>query len=155
IGRGKPFLGNVGHLLDRVIGGWEFHGTGRVQSGQLYDFGNVSLVGMTMKELRDLVKVRHGVVVDLDGNPVLTNGRPTPASYLLPHDVIANTFRAFNVSSTTASGYGTGGPPTGRYLAPASNASCIQVYSGQCAPQNVFVTGPKFTRFDLSLKKQI
>src|SRR5262249_8362712 len=52
IGRGKPFLGNVGHLLDRVIGGWEFHGTGRVQSGQLYDFGNVSLVGMTMKELR-------------------------------------------------------------------------------------------------------
>ena len=45
------------------------------------------------------------------------------------------------------------GAPSGRYLAPASNAGCIQVYTGQCAPQNVFVTGPRLTRFDLSLVK--
>ncbi len=42
----------------------------------------------------------------------------------------------------------------GRYIAPASNRECIQVYSGQCAPQNIFVTGPKFTRFDLSVMKR-
>jgi len=155
IGRGKTFLGGAGVWLDRLVGGWEFHGAGRVQSGQLFNFGNVNLVGMTNDELRDLVKIRHGVVVDLDGNPVLNNGRQTPATYFLPHDVIANTFRAFNVSATSATGYGTGGAPTGRYIAPASNTSCIQVYSGQCASQSVFVTGPKFTRFDLSLKKQI
>ncbi len=29
------------------------------------------------------------------------------------------------------------------------------MFNGQCAPQNHYVTGPKFTRFDLSLKKQI
>jgi len=155
IGRGKPLLGGAGAWLDRLVGGWEFHGAGRVQSGQLFDFGNVNLVGMTNDELRDMFKIRHGVVVDLDGNPALTNGRQTPATYLLPHDVLANSIRAFNVSATTATGYGAGGPPTGRYIAPAGNASCIQVYSGQCASQNVFVTGPKFTRFDLSLKKQV
>ena len=33
--------------------------------------------------------------------------------------------------------------------------TAFSVYNGQCSPQNVFVTGPKFTRFDLSLKKQI
>jgi hypothetical protein len=155
IGRGKPLLGNASAWLNHLVGGWEFFGAGRVQSGQLFNFGNVNLVGMTNDELRDMVKIRHGVIVDLDGNPVLTNGRQTPATYFLPHDVIANTIRAFNASATSATGYSKDGSPTGRYIAPASNASCIQVYSGQCAPQNVFVTGPKFTRFDLSLKKQI
>src|SRR5262249_32827498 len=127
-------------LLDRVIGGWEFHGTGRVQSGQLFDFGSVNLVGMTMKELRDVFKLRFddkaGIV------------------YMLPADILENTIRAFSANPPSASGYARG-VPTGRYIAPGSNANCIQVYSGQCAPQNVFVTGPKFTRFDLSLKKQV
>ena len=141
IGRGKAFFGGVGAMLDRVIGGWEFHGTGRVQSGQLYNFGNVRLVGMTTKELGDAFKLRFD-----DAAKIV---------YLLPQDILDNTIRAFNASATSATGYGSLGAPTGRYIAPASSANCIQVYSGQCAPQNVFVTGPKFTRFDLSLKKQI
>ena len=144
IGRGKWLLGNAGGLLDRVVGGWEFQGSGRVQSGQLYDFGSFNLVGMTMKELREVFKLRFD-----DAAKVV---------YLLPQDIIDNTIRAFNASATTRSGYpepnGVPAVPTGRYLAPASSATCQQVYSGQCAPQNIFVTGPKFTRFDLSLKKQ-
>ncbi|MGH9769135.1 MAG: hypothetical protein ACREAB_17040, partial [Blastocatellia bacterium] len=141
IGRGKPFLGNVGRALDYIIGGWEFHGSGRVQSGQLFNFGDVNLVGMTMSDLREAFKLRFD---DARG-----------IAYILPQDIIDNTIRAFNVSATSATGYGSLGAPTGRYLAPANSANCIQVNSGQCAPQNVFVTGPKFTRFDLSLKKQI
>ncbi len=140
-GRGKALLGNAGKALDYVVGGWEFYGSGRVQSGQLFDFGNVNLVGMTTKDLREAFKLRFddkaGVV------------------YMLPQDIIDNTIRAFNVSATSATGYGDRGAPTGRYLAPANRGGCIQVYSGQCAPQTVYVTGPKFTRFDLSLKKQI
>src|SRR5262245_28711224 len=63
IGRGKTLFGNSGNLLDRLIGGWEFDGTGRVQSGQLFDLsasnaGPLNLVGMTMKELRDAYKLR-------------------------------------------------------------------------------------------------
>lgn len=144
-GRGKAFFGGIGRALDLAVGGWEFHGSGRVQSGQLFDFagsalGNVNLVGMTMKDLRKEFKLRFD-----DAGKV---------AYLLPQDIIDNTIRAFNASPTSATGYGTLGAPTGRYLAPANSAGCLQVYTGQCAPQNIFVTGPKFTRFDLSLKKQ-
>ena len=141
IGRGKALLGNVGGWLDRLVGGWEFHGSGRVQSGQLFDFGNVNLVGMTMKDLQKAFKLRFD-----DAKGIV---------YILPQDIIDNTIQAFNVSATSATGYGARGAPTGRYIAPANGPNCIQVYHGQCAPQNVFVTGPKFTRFDLSLKKQI
>jgi hypothetical protein len=75
--------------------------------------------------------------------------------YMLPQDIIDNTIRAFNSSATSVTDYSDRDVPTGRYIAPASNASCIQVYTGQCAPQNFFVTRPKFVRFDLSIKKQI
>jgi hypothetical protein len=141
IGRGKALLGNAGGLLDRVVGGWEFYGSARVQSGQLFDFGNVRLVGMTMDDLREAFNLRFD---DSKG-----------IAYILPQDIIDNTIRAFNVSATSATGYSDRGAPTGRYLAPANGPDCIQAFSGQCAPQNLFVTGPKFVRFDLSLKKQI
>jgi hypothetical protein len=141
IGRGKALLGNASAWFNHLIGGWEFYGTGRVQSGQLFDFGNVNLVGMTRKDLQKVFKLRFD---DAAGQV-----------YMLPQDIIENTIRAFNASGTSATGYSTRGVPTGRYIAPASNANCIQVYEGQCAPQNIFVTGPKFVRFDLSLKKQV
>ncbi|MFN0108781.1 MAG: carboxypeptidase regulatory-like domain-containing protein [Blastocatellia bacterium] len=140
-GRGKALFGGIGRKLDLALGGWEFHGSGRVQSGQLYDFGNVNLVGMTGKDLAKAFKLRFDDAAKI--------------AYLLPQDIIDNTIRAFNASATSANGYGTLGAPTGRYIAPANGPNCLQVYSGQCAPQNVFVTGPKFTRFDLSVKKQI
>jgi hypothetical protein len=141
IGRGKALLGGSGAWLDRLVGGWEFYGSGRVQTGQLFDFGNVNLVGMTTKELREAFKLRFD-----DAAGVV---------YMLPQDIIDNTIRAFNASATSATGFSNLGVPTGRYIAPASNANCIQVFSGQCAPQNIYVTGPKFVRFDLSLKKQV
>jgi hypothetical protein len=140
-GRGKALLGGAGAWLDRVVGGWEFYGSARVQSGQMFNFGNVQLVGMTMEELGEEFKLRFD---DAAGK-----------AYILPQDIIDNTIRAFNVSATSATGYSDRGAPTGRYIAPADGANCIQVVDGDCAPQNVFVTGPKFVRFDLSLKKQI
>jgi hypothetical protein len=140
-GSGMPLFANAGGALNRIIGGWELEGTGRIQSGQLFDFGNVNLAGMTMSDLRRM----YGLHFD-NANKII---------YSLPPDVISNTIQAFNTSATSATGYGSLGAPAGKYLAPASNASCIQVYSGQCAPQNVFVTGPRFTRFDLSLVKRV
>jgi Carboxypeptidase regulatory-like domain len=140
IGRGRMLLGNTGGLLGHLIGGWEFHGSGRIQSGQLYNFGSVNLVGMTMKDLQEAYKLR------LDDNKGI--------AYLLPQEIIDNTIRAFNTSATSLTGYGSGGRPTGRYFAPASGPNCIQVYDGQCAPANVYATGPKFTRFDLNLMKK-
>lgn len=153
-GKGQWLAGNAGAVLDRVVGGWGFHGAARLQSGSPFNFGNVRLVGMTRDELQDLVEVRHGVVVDINGNPVLTNGRQTPASYFLPHEIIANTIRANNASATTADGYSSQGAPTGRYIAPASGRDCIEAYTGQCGTTNLVLYGPRFTRYDLSIVKK-
>ncbi len=141
IGKGKMLLGNAGGLLDRLIGGWEFDGTGRVQSGNLLSFGSVTLVGMTQKEFRDA----FGLYFD-DANKLV---------YHLPKDIVDNTIKAFSTSATAATGYGASGAPTGRYLAPAGGPNCIQVVTGQCAPRDLYVNGPMFTRFDLSLVKRV
>ena len=77
IGRGKSLFGGAGGALDRLIGGWEFHGTARIQSGNYLNFGNVRLVGMTEKELRKAAKLRFD---DADG-----------VAYYLPKDIIDNT----------------------------------------------------------------
>ena len=112
-----------------------------MQSGQLFDFGNVNLVGMTREDLQKVFKLRFD---DAEG-----------VVYMLPQDIVDNTIRAFNASATSATGYSTRGVPTGRYIAPANGPNCLEVVDGDCAPQNIFVTGPKFVRFDLSLKKRI
>ena len=141
-GKGKMFFGQAGGLMDRLIGGWEFDGTGRVQSGALFDFGNVRLVGMTRKDLQQA----FGLYFDDDKKIIRS----------LPQDIIDNTIKAFSVSATSATGYGSLGAPTGRYIAPAnSDPKCIQVAGNECAPTNVFVTGPMFTRFDLSAVKRV
>ena len=49
----------------------------------------------------------------------------------------------------------TAGAPTGRYLAPANGPDCIQVNRGDCAPKDLFVVAPIFSRFDFSAKKRI
>src|SRR6185436_2493407 len=92
VGRGKKLFGNAGGVLDRIVGGWEFDGAGRVQSGQILNYGNVNLVGMTMKDLQKAFKLRFD-----DANKII---------YALPQDIIDNTIKAFNVSATAANGYG-------------------------------------------------
>jgi hypothetical protein len=141
IGRGRILLTNIGKVLDGFIGGWEFQGIGRLQSGNLLNFGNVRLVGMTLQDLQNAVGLRFD-----DANKKV---------YYEPADIIANTIAAYNTSATTTTGYSTAyGVPTGKYLAPANSGGCIQVVSGDCAPTTLFVRGPGFTRFDLSLVKR-
>ncbi|MFN7928901.1 MAG: hypothetical protein U0Y68_13320 [Blastocatellia bacterium] len=135
-GHGKALLGNANRALDQIVGGWEFHGIGRVQSGTAFSIGNVSLVGMTPQELDKLVEIRKGAA----------------AVFYLPDDVILNTRRAFNVTSI---GYSALGAPdaNSRYLAPAGSGGCVPGYTGQCGYSNVVLHGPRFTRFDLSAIK--
>ncbi len=141
IGRGKMLAGNVGPVLDRLIGGWEWHGTARIQSGSPNNFGNVRLVGMTRNELQKSIRMRFDDAAAI--------------AYYLPQDIIDNTIRAFNVSATSATGYGALGPPTGRYIAPASGRDCIEAFTGQCGTTNLVLYGPSFARFDLSAVKRI
>jgi hypothetical protein len=139
-GRDKRFASNVDRWVDAAIGGWSLNVTGRVQSGSILDFGNVRVVGMSQDDLRDAFKIR---IDDATGTV-----------YTLPQDIIDNTIKAYSTSATSATGYGALGPPTGRYLAPPNGPDCIQEVRGDCAPANVFVTGPIFTRFDLTARKR-
>jgi len=143
VGKGKMLLGNpngfVSGLVDKIVGGWEIDGTGRIQSGAVINLGNVRTVGMTQKDVQKAFKLRFD-----DANR---------RAYIFPQDIIDNTILAFSTSATSASGYA-GAAPTGRYFAPANSQSCIQVVTGDCAGQTLFVQGPSFTRFDLSAIKR-
>jgi hypothetical protein len=139
-GRGQRYGTDWSGWLDGAAGGWSLNLTGRVQSGTVLNFGNVNVVGMSLDELRDNFKIR----ID----------EATKIVYTLPQDIIDNTIKAFSTSPTSSTGYGALGPPTGRYLAPANGPDCIQIHRGDCAPADVFVNGPIFTRFDLNVKKR-
>jgi hypothetical protein len=156
-GRDRRFASNAGPVLDRLIGRWSVTGAGRIQSGRLIDIGNVRLVGMTKKELGDMFRLR------IDENQRV---------WMLPQDVIDNTVKAFSVSATSATGYGSLGAPTGKYLAPANGPDCVEIDHdgdgltnattsglndefGTCGEGSVIVTGPMFKNFDLSVLKQV
>ena len=149
-GRGKTFMNNSGALMEKLVGGWEFDGIARIQSGRQLDFGNVRLIGMTQDELRDEIKLQEYSVTGL-------NATAAKAIYLLPQDIVENTVRAFNASATSLSGYGNLGEPTGRYLAPANSPDCIESIPGteQCGLRRLVVTGPTYMRFDLSAVKKV
>ena len=139
LGRGHAFLGDSGGVVNHLVGGWEIHGAARVQSGSALNLGNVQLVGMTREELQRSLKIRKNA---------------TNVTWL-PEDIILNTRRAFNTDPTSPTGYGTLGPPEGRYIAPPGAGNCAQAYVGQCGFSNLVLYGPKFTKFDISFVKKI
>ena len=107
----------------------------------MLDFGNVRLIGMTRRELQEV----YGLNFDHAAGII----------YAVPKDIIDNTIKAYSVSATSSTGYGSLGAPTGRYFAPANTAGCIEIYDGQCAPVENVVRGPMFTRFDMSVIKRV
>lgn len=142
-GRGRQFLSDSNWFVNGVIGGWTIFPTIRWQSGSPFSFGNVQLVGMTVKELQKEIQVRKG---------------PNVVTYL-PDDIILNTQKAFNVdpTNTANNGYGTTfgtGGPSGRFLAPAGYGNCISRSVGDCGFNNLIVYGPGFFKFDAALSKR-
>jgi hypothetical protein len=143
VGRGQRFGTNMNAFLDGVLGGWSFNGVGRIQA-RVLDLGNVRLVGMSVGELTDMLKYDIRINPDTGLEDV----------FMLPAEVILNTRRAFSVSTTSATGYSDLGAPTGRYIAPDDSADCLEVRNGDCAPRNLMVRAPWFTRFDIGLTKR-
>ncbi len=141
IGRERKFGASLPGVVDAIVGGWSVDGVGRIQTGETLDFGNVRLVGMTQKELQKEIKVQQG---------------PGGQIFILPADILDNTVRAFSVSATSASGYGSLGAPTGRYFAPANGPDCIESAPGygDCGLRSVIVNGPSLVRFDIGISKK-
>jgi len=142
-GTGRRFGGGAGRWKDALIGGWEFSGVARFQSGPKFDFGGTRLVGMTDDDLQDMFKFYK--VPDANG---------VTRIYMLPLDVIENSRIALNNwSATSPTGY-TGTLPTGRYLAPADSADCVRYLAGQCAPLTRIITAPWYGKTDFSFVKR-
>jgi hypothetical protein len=141
-GREQRWGGNAGGLKDALIGGWSLDGVARIQTGEMLDFGNVRLIGMSEDDFRKAVGLRYA-----------ENGQV----YILPDDIIQNTVRAFNVSATTPTGYSALGVPTGRYLAPANGPDCIETSPGygDCGGRSLVVNGPPLVRFDIGASKRL
>jgi len=144
-GRGRMFGSGANGFVNGLIGGWTISPVLRWQSGSPIAIGAVQLVGMTVKELQDSIKIRK------EANLV----------YFLPDDIILNSQRAFNISvaNTNTNGgygttYGTGGP-SGRFIAPLGYNNCIARFGGECGFANLIVYGPTFFKLDASLSKQI
>jgi hypothetical protein len=142
-GAGHRWGTNAGPVLDRLINGWQFSGTTRIQSGRLFDLGNVRVVGMSEHEVQQLFKIRK------ESDTIV---------YAWPQDIIDETIKAYSVSATTPTGYGALGPPTGRYFAPANGPDCIETINnnyGDCGVRELIVTGPVVVNFDLSVRKRV
>jgi len=147
-GRGKMFMSDAHGLVNGLLGDWTFNGNVRIQSGSPFSLGNVQVVGMTTRDLQNMVGIYRNER-NSDGS---ANTREV---YLLPADVRINTFRANNTTFTAAGAVYTQGAPSGRFIAPAGFGNCQQGYVGQCGYNNLVLKGPAFFRFDLSLTKRI
>ena len=141
-GREQKWASTGSALKEAFVGGWSIDGIARIQTGEMLDFGNVRLVGMSVDEFRKAVGLRYA-----------DNGQV----YILPDDIIQNTVRAFNVSATSATGYSALGAPTGRYLAPANGPDCIETSPGygDCGVRSLVVNGPPLVRFDIGASKRV
>lgn len=141
IGRERKFGANLPGVVDTIVGGWSVDGVARIQTGETLDFGNVRLVGMTQKDLQKEIKVQQG---------------PGGQIFILPAEILDNTVRAFSVSATSATGYGSLGAPSGRYFAPANGPDCIESAPGygDCGLRSVTVNGPRLVRFDIGISKK-
>ena len=144
VGRGQRFGTDMNAVLDTLIGGWSFNGVGRIQA-VMVNFGNVRMVGMNEDDVQKMFT--HEIKFNADGVPFMQ---------MMPDDVILNTRRAFNLSTTNLNGYSTSlGAPEGRYFAPANSETCTQLAAGDCAPRTLLIRAPWFTRFDVGLAKRI
>lgn len=147
IGRGRALFGNSNRLVNALIGGFTILPTVRWQSGSPFSLGNVTLVGMTVKDLQKEIGVRKG---------------PNVVTYL-PDDIILNSQRAFDININNSTGYGStfepapvvgGVAPTGRFIAPAGFGNCQSRFAGDCGFNNLILYGPSFFQFDAAVAKK-
>ena len=142
-GQGRRFATDAGPLMDRLVGGWQVSGTTRIQTGRLFDLGNVRVVGMSDAEVQSLFNLRFDSPTEI---------------YAWPADIVENTIKAYSVSATSATGYGALGAPTGRYFAPANGPDCLETINnnyGDCGVRSLVITGPLVANFDLSVRKRV
>ncbi len=135
-GRAFDYRG-PGGVIGKMIEGWQTDGIIRWQSGRVFPLvsgrntvnqfdSGVDLVGMTAKDLQELVQIRKDPAAATRGSV-----------FWLPDDIVQNSLIAWGLRP---------GTPSGRYLAPASPAGKFGSF--------VYLYGPSFFRADLSIVKK-
>ena len=142
-GRGRRFGGNMHPVVDTLLGNWEFSGNGKVQADR-YRMVGVKLEGMTEKDLKKLFKIS-----------IEKNASGVTQVFSFPQDIRLNTWAAFSVDPTTATGYSVArGVPTGRYIRPASDPGCMFIFRTDCGARDINLNGPLNSRWDMRIKKR-
>jgi hypothetical protein len=143
-GHGRRWGSGSNGLVNAIIGGWEFDGVMRFQSGDKFNFGGIKLVGMTAKDLQDMFKYYRRQ----DANGV-------ERIYMFPDDVVQQSIIAFSqTSATTLNGY-SGAAPTGRYMTRRSDINCTAYLAGDCgAPETLIISAPWYGKSDFSFVKR-
>ena len=141
-GQGRPLLSNARGVVEKVAGGWEIAGVGRLQSGSPINIlsgrdtfnqndGGVVLHNVTAKQLQNMMGLNFTSQIN-------ANGIATGTAYYLPQSLIQNTLAAFNISGTFN--------PNAPYIGPCNAAGQI------C--DHVFLWGPWLSKWDVSLVKR-
>jgi hypothetical protein len=143
-GRGRRFGANASTWVDALIGGWEFDGVGRFQSGSKINIGGLKLVGMTKDDVQDMYKFYRRA----DANGV-------ERIYMFPEEIINQSIIAFSqTSASSLTGY-TGALPTGRYFTRRSDENCVAYLTGDCGqPESVIITAPWYGKTDFAFVKR-
>jgi hypothetical protein len=144
VGRGRRFGSDFNAVMNGVLGGWEFSGSGQVKRDR-YRLANVVLEGMSVSELQKEFSIRQEIGA---------SGRTVVFSF--PEDIRMNTWAAFSIDPTTATGYSVArGVPTGRYIRPAGTVGdCMYIYRNDCGVKDINLNGPLWSRWDMRLKKR-
>lgn len=145
-GQNKKWGAGVGKWKNYLVGGWEFDGVLRTQSGDRFNYGGYRLVGVTEDEFKKMFKFYKQ-----------KDAAGLERVYMFPQDFIEQSIIALQKSDpATATGYANNVLPTGRYLAPASGTDCV-VYANVLCPGTQLtriVEGPWFFKADMSFVKR-
>ena len=105
-GQGRRWGAGASGWKNGLIGGWDFSGVLRTQSGDRFNYGNFRLVGLSEDEFADLFKFYK--VKDAAGLERI---------YMFPLDFVQQSIVALTgLDPTHPSGYANGVLPKGRYL---------------------------------------
>jgi len=144
-GPGKPFATSTNPIISRIVGGWQFGGVARIQSGpsMLFSSGRLTfnqndagvvLHNISNKQLQDLIKIRKTTVCDPNCHGVV---------FWLPNSFIQNTLAAFELGGKTVKDLDVNAP----YLGPPTDAGKLG--------DRLILYGPMTARFDLNIMKRI
>jgi hypothetical protein len=144
-GHNRKYGSGVSKWVNYLIGGWEFDGVGRFQSGAKFNIGGYELVGMSAKDVQDMFKFYKRP--DASGKTQI---------YMFPEDVIANSIIALSKTSATSLTGFDGPTPTGRYFIRRSDLDCVAYIAGDCGvPETVLIRAPWYGKTDFSFVKRI